>query len=120
MALNKPGIVRVELDNCIGGGAMCSIYMTWDTYDAEQYRSTRTEALAAAVAQWRKHRKWSRKQRQEYALKRTLHNDPIQQMARQVEADIADARAAVERSKALSAVAARFYTDESVDSREAA
>lgn len=111
MSLGKPGIVRVELDGGHGGWD-CTIYMTWDTYEASQFRPTPAQSLTAAIAQWRKHRTWVRKQRSEATVSRNLSNDPIYAMARQVEQDVADARASVERARSLSAQASRFYTDE--------
>lgn len=103
-------IIRIDLDACTHGGASCSIYQELNAFEAVQFRETRSEALAAAVAQWRRHSRWMRTQRNGDTLKYSA--DPIMQMARQVQTDIADARAAADRALSMSRVAARFYTDE--------
>ena len=106
MPLAQPGLIRIELDDCSHGGASCTIYRTWHSFEATAFCETRSEALSAAVAQWRRHIKHVRTK--EAAVAKNVSNDPTMYFARMLEEDIAAERSA----QALANVASRFYVDD--------
>lgn len=94
-----------------------AIEATDDDYAAICFDATRSAAFRNAVARFRAHRRWLRKQRAQLEAPvtikpgRSLDNDPILQMSKWAQEDIAAAR----KAQAFANIASRFMVDAEPD-----